>query len=151
MIYFSNVRKLFVSLSTVCSDGWFGIDCNQRCSTHCRHKSSCNHFTGQCDEGCDAGWVRPNCNTGKKCALLFYWNCILTCSSISKLFPPYRLIIFNLIYCYLYIATMLQILRTAIIKQSIHLPAAGKFEGCRCCVLHSMWWRLLWIWMCKQL
>lgn len=66
MIYFSNVRKLFASISTVCSDGWFGIDCNQRCSTHCRHQLSCNHFTGQCGEGCDAGWVKPNCNTGKK-------------------------------------------------------------------------------------
>lgn len=41
--------------TTVCPDGWFGLDFKQKCSGHCRDSSTCDYVTGQCNGGCVAG------------------------------------------------------------------------------------------------
>ena len=47
-----------------CTTGLFGVDCKQQCSGHCEDNAVCNHTTGQCDEGCAAGWRGSECNIG---------------------------------------------------------------------------------------
>lgn len=46
--------------------GWYGYNCSQQCAGHCTDSSTCNHVTGQCDEGCAAGWTGSLCDKGKK-------------------------------------------------------------------------------------
>lgn len=48
----------------VCTDGWYGVNCNQQCSGHCRDDTTCNHVTGQCEKGCDKGWSGSLCDKG---------------------------------------------------------------------------------------
>lgn len=35
---------------TECTNGWYGANCSQRCSGHCRDDTICNHVTGLCDK-----------------------------------------------------------------------------------------------------
>lgn len=50
---------------TECQKWWFGDKCGQKCKGHCRDNSTCNHVTGQCDEGCDPGWTGTRCDDGR--------------------------------------------------------------------------------------
>uniref|UniRef100_A0A8W8NR64 Receptor-type tyrosine-protein phosphatase T n=1 Tax=Magallana gigas TaxID=29159 RepID=A0A8W8NR64_MAGGI len=62
-----------------CKGGWYGKDCRQPCVGHCRDGITCNHVTGQCDKGCDAGWTGVLCI--KACANgTFGYNCTKNCS-----------------------------------------------------------------------
>lgn len=54
---------------TDCKEGWYGMNCNQQCTKHCRDEGFCNHLTGQCDRGCAAGWTGVMCDAGKTCNL----------------------------------------------------------------------------------
>ena len=47
-----------------CPAGWYGVDCKQQCSGHCRDNAVCNHVTGQCDRACAAGWSGALCSQG---------------------------------------------------------------------------------------
>lgn len=47
-----------------CGEGWFGVNCSEQCTGHCRNRTSCNHVTGQCDEGCGTGWKGSMCDIG---------------------------------------------------------------------------------------
>ena len=49
-----------------CVDGWYGVDCKQKCSGHCKDDIPCNHITGQCGGGCGAGWRGVLCDKGKR-------------------------------------------------------------------------------------
>lgn len=40
------------------------MNCSQQCVGHCRDDTYCNHVTGQCDQGCDAGWTGYMCDKG---------------------------------------------------------------------------------------
>ncbi|XP_078329598.1 uncharacterized protein LOC111116561 [Crassostrea virginica] len=62
-----------------CADGWYGVDCKQNCSGHCRDNIPCNHVTGQCDGGCAAGWSGELCDTECKNGT-FGLNCVNSCS-----------------------------------------------------------------------
>ncbi|XP_052694729.1 multiple epidermal growth factor-like domains protein 10 [Crassostrea angulata] len=53
--------------NTQCGKGWFGLNCSQHCVGHCKYNMSCNHATGQCDEGCAAGWTGTTCDKGRFC------------------------------------------------------------------------------------
>lgn len=48
-----------------CGKGWYGDNCRQQCKGYCKDGTSCNHVTGQCDEGCDAGWTGKLCDNGR--------------------------------------------------------------------------------------
>nr|XP_022305773.1 multiple epidermal growth factor-like domains protein 10 [Crassostrea virginica] len=62
-----------------CTAGWYGVDCKQQCSGHCRDDDVCNHVTGQCDGGCAAGWREALCD--KVCKDGTYGNsCVYNCS-----------------------------------------------------------------------
>nr|XP_022311771.1 multiple epidermal growth factor-like domains protein 10 isoform X1 [Crassostrea virginica] len=47
--------------ATECPDEWYGFDCKQQCSGHCRNNDPCNKVTGQCDGGCPYGWYGQHC------------------------------------------------------------------------------------------
>lgn len=55
-----------------CNSGWFGINCSQQCVGHCKDDTTCNHVTGQCDRGCDAGWTRSLCEQGGQIIVIYY-------------------------------------------------------------------------------
>ncbi|XP_076346363.1 receptor-type tyrosine-protein phosphatase S-like isoform X3 [Tachypleus tridentatus] len=43
-----------------CKPGWYGADCKQPC--HCASGSkACNRITGECNGGCDHGWIGESC------------------------------------------------------------------------------------------
>ncbi|XP_078328172.1 uncharacterized protein LOC144623585 [Crassostrea virginica] len=46
---------------TECQDKWYGFDCKQQCSGHCRDNGPCNKVNGQCDGGCAHGWYGLRC------------------------------------------------------------------------------------------
>lgn len=48
-----------------CINGWYGVNCSQQCSGHCKNGTTCSHVTGQCDKGCDNGWAGSLCIKGK--------------------------------------------------------------------------------------
>ncbi|XP_052693434.1 multiple epidermal growth factor-like domains protein 10 [Crassostrea angulata] len=65
-----------------CVIGWYGENCNRRCAGHCKDGTTCNHVTGQCNEGCDTGWTGFMCdkacqpgNYGKNCSRACSPNC----------------------------------------------------------------------------
>lgn len=49
---------------TECKKGWYGDNCTQQCTAHCKDNTTCNHVTGLCDEGCDKGWKGYMCDKG---------------------------------------------------------------------------------------
>ncbi|XP_052694675.1 receptor-type tyrosine-protein phosphatase epsilon-like [Crassostrea angulata] len=65
--------------NTKCGKGRYGVNCSQHCVGHCKYNMSCNHATGQCDEGCDTGWTGTKCD--KECKDGTYGhNCVNNCS-----------------------------------------------------------------------
>lgn len=59
-----------------CTKGWYGDSCRHQCSGHCRDGVACNHMTGRCDRGCEAGWTGATCENGK------YAKCCMPTSSL---------------------------------------------------------------------
>ena len=62
-----DVTKFYIKgyiLLKECTEGWYGLECKQQCSGHCRDNAMCNHVTGQCKEGCAAGWRDALCDKG---------------------------------------------------------------------------------------
>ncbi|XP_067676797.1 multiple epidermal growth factor-like domains protein 11 isoform X2 [Haliotis asinina] len=47
----------------VCSDGWFGDDCDKQC--HCA--DVCDKITGRCPSTCDSGFSGSTCQTRESC------------------------------------------------------------------------------------
>ena len=44
-------------ITTECPNEWYGFDCKQKCSGHCRHNVPCNKVSGDCGvHGCAHGW-----------------------------------------------------------------------------------------------
>lgn len=52
--------------STACPVGSFGYDCQERCSIHCAVPDRCDRVTGECQDGCLAGWKGVTCDKRKK-------------------------------------------------------------------------------------
>ena len=46
-----------------CSNDTYGNNCTGVCGS-CFEDMSCDHVTGECVSGCDAGWNGPLCNIG---------------------------------------------------------------------------------------
>uniref|UniRef100_A0A8B8BQD7 Multiple epidermal growth factor-like domains protein 11 n=1 Tax=Crassostrea virginica TaxID=6565 RepID=A0A8B8BQD7_CRAVI len=65
--------------ATECPDEWYGFDCKQQCSGHCRDNDPCNKANGTCDGGCAAGWIGSFCE--KECRNGTYgYGCVNNCS-----------------------------------------------------------------------
>ncbi|XP_046552770.1 receptor-type tyrosine-protein phosphatase mu-like isoform X6 [Haliotis rubra] len=62
----------------VCSDGWFGEDCDKQC--HCSQNTEvCDKITGQCLSGCAPGYMGTDCQTA--CPDGYYGNCTSKCGN----------------------------------------------------------------------
>ncbi|XP_046566122.1 protein draper-like [Haliotis rubra] len=62
----------------VCSDGWFGEDCDKQC--HCFVNTEiCDKITGQCLSGCAPGYMGTDCQT--ECPDGYYGNCTTECGN----------------------------------------------------------------------
>lgn len=59
-----NKPECFDLIKIECAVGWYGVNCSRPCYRHCRDSSACNHVTGQCELGCDAGWTGSLCEEG---------------------------------------------------------------------------------------
>lgn len=55
-----------------CTPMYFGLDCKERCSSHCKNNEPCNHVSGRCPGGCQDGYIDEYCNSCKKYTLSFY-------------------------------------------------------------------------------
>lgn len=47
-----------------CREGLYCEKCSQLCTGNCKDNKTCNHVTGQCDEGCTTGWTGAMCGKG---------------------------------------------------------------------------------------
>lgn len=54
-----------------CGIGLYGEKCTQQCSGNCKDNETCNHVTGQCDNGCTTGWKGDMCDNGNTWYLYF--------------------------------------------------------------------------------
>lgn len=70
-------EMIFFLLLTVCDEMWYGVNCSQRCAGHCKDNDTCNHVTGQCDRGCDAGWTQSDCDNGRIILCVWFILCNL--------------------------------------------------------------------------
>ena len=57
------LNHILFALTLACSYATYGEGCNQNCSCDDSHTTSCDHITGEC--GCNPGYSKPNCSTGK--------------------------------------------------------------------------------------
>lgn len=55
-----------------CEHGRYGVNCSQPCEGHCRGGATCNHVTGLCDRGCDAGWTGFKCDKGSHVVFMVF-------------------------------------------------------------------------------
>lgn len=49
--------------SVECSTGFYGQQCKRKCGL-CVNQITCHHFTGACVNGCEPGYMSPNCTEG---------------------------------------------------------------------------------------
>lgn len=47
-----------------CMRSWYGVNCSRPCVGYCKDNTTCNHVTGQCNGGCNAGWTGIFCDKG---------------------------------------------------------------------------------------
>lgn len=48
----------------MCLIGYYGYDCEYKCSVFCRGNILCNYIMGVCNEGCKEGWNGFLCGDG---------------------------------------------------------------------------------------
>lgn len=82
-----------VLLNLECESNYFGLDCKERCISHCKNSEPCNHVSGRCPDGCQDGFMDEYCNSCKKPALslmtfytlncLFLQNTVISCKSFT--------------------------------------------------------------------
>ena len=68
---------------TVCDNGMFGQDCNDRCGK-CLGKEQCHHVNGSCINGCKPGYKGIMCTKGSQSLPHWtYWS--LCFAGISRI------------------------------------------------------------------
>lgn len=48
-----------------CEFGYYGMGCNQECSTFCKKSRDCYPISGNCKDGCKSGWQGNDCLEGQ--------------------------------------------------------------------------------------
>lgn len=48
-----------------CSSGYYGKNCENRCSENCYMTGRCDRVTGQCNRGCKPGWTTKTCKQSR--------------------------------------------------------------------------------------
>lgn len=70
---------VLLSLRVACPQGFYGLDCQQKCA--CMNGALCSHITGECS--CPSGWIGPQCNQSEHIYLenLFiqFYSCVAFC------------------------------------------------------------------------
>lgn len=64
-------------MSTLCLGcplGYYGKNCLNQCSKNCHLTRKCDRFTGQCDGGCEPGWVSITCDQSYFLVLSFHYE-----------------------------------------------------------------------------
>lgn len=56
---------MFSLLKKECTEGFHGPNCQKSCSMNCGVRGKCDRVTGQCEGGCQAGWIQIQCDTSK--------------------------------------------------------------------------------------
>lgn len=74
-----------VLLNLECKINYFGLDCKEQCSSHCKNNEPCNHVSGECSGGCQVGYIDEYCNSCKKHALSLMTFYILIYFSFYKI------------------------------------------------------------------
>lgn len=72
--YFLIIKLILITFMTYycfvlyveCTLGYFGFNCKESCSRHCKNKEPCDHISGVCRKGCQDGFIGAHCNTCKK-------------------------------------------------------------------------------------
>lgn len=76
----------FSSLEFLCSEGFYGVACNETCG-NCHDVKTCNYVNGTCLTGCDAGYWGSLCKT--PCSHGFFGydcseRCLDTCAGCNN-------------------------------------------------------------------
>lgn len=75
-----NMNRLYI---LVCEIGYYGKNCDNRCSEYCFLPRQCDRVRGQCNGGCQPGWYTKTCeqsrcfnffSTATSCYLHLYLN-----------------------------------------------------------------------------
>lgn len=56
----------------VCEIGYYGENCDNRCSRYCLLPRQCDRVTGQCYGGCQPGWYTITCEQSRCFDFFFY-------------------------------------------------------------------------------
>ena len=76
------VKNMFeYSSFKVCSEGWYGFDCNETCG-NCYDQSECHPVNGTCSNGCNDGFLGKLCKT-----CMYLYSCTRI---ISEIMPVNR-------------------------------------------------------------
>ena len=51
---------------TECPEGLYGYNCDKQCNKNCGDPYKCDRMTGQCKDGCQAGWTEDRCEKGER-------------------------------------------------------------------------------------
>jgi hypothetical protein len=52
-------------INLACDTGFYGQNCEEKCTEHCAGGSrNCNTTTGNCEMGCQPGWIGLRCVNG---------------------------------------------------------------------------------------
>lgn len=67
MKYILNVFFVISNYMSIleCSYGYYGKNCEKRCSDNCYVTRRCDRATGQCYRGCKRGWTTTTCNQSR--------------------------------------------------------------------------------------
>lgn len=74
-----------VLLNLECKSHYFGLDCKERCSSHCKNNEPCDHISGECPGGCQDGYMEEYCNSCKKPSLSLMTFYTLNCLFLQKI------------------------------------------------------------------
>ena len=102
-LYICKFREYLI-VFIACSSGYYGLNCNNTCGL-CRDQQACDHVNGTCLTGCEPGFTRELCITGKyiqiitsylnrliqtnsRCAFIYQVNYAKYVPNIHVTYPP---------------------------------------------------------------
>lgn len=97
--FFILVACMIHPFCIVCSPGYFGIDCIERCSSHCVTNQYCEHVSGVFFDGCQDGYIGTHCDESKTYWLFLHYKVWMFLNNIFFLFSE---LILKIIHCYFY-------------------------------------------------
>lgn len=112
------VFKFTISLFLACPAGTYGQNCSSHCG-HCSNRTSCDHVTGQCRQGCLDGYHGDLCQDGL--LTFFFLFVCLYITTLDHTIVPFLwlylalLVFFNCIIYYLRHSMLLSVYSIAFV------------------------------------